>query len=206
MKIGIVEDQREIREMWQMLIRSSEGFVCDHIYSNAEDALNDSTNKSLEVFLVDVDLPGMSGIDFIRLMKPKYPSMNFVVCTVYEDDEKIFNALSAGATGYLLKSTSPSRLLESITEVYNGGSPMSLSVARKVVAFFNQPKFSASAEVLTNREREILELLAQGLLYKEIAAQLSLSKGTVHIHIHNIYEKLQVNNRTEAINKAFNAK
>jgi DNA-binding NarL/FixJ family response regulator len=205
-EVGIIEDIHEIREMWQVLINSAEGFSCSFAYSNAEDAVADPSNNGVDVFLVDVNLPGISGIEFIQKIKPKRQGVHFIVCTVYEDDQKIFDALSAGAVGYLLKSTSPARLLESISEVANGGSPMSLSVARRVVQYFNQPKFSKEADVLTKREREILELLSQGLLYKEIAARLGLSKGTVHIHIHNIYEKLEVNNRTEAINKAYHQK
>lgn len=202
-RVGLIEDTTDIREMWQILINSSDGFSCDHAYHTAEAALEDDDISQVQVFLVDVDLPGISGIEFISRLKPVNPKVQFIVCTVYEDEQKIFDALAAGATGYLLKSTSPSRLMESITEVFNGGSPMSLSVARRVVQYFSQPKFSQEAEVLTKREREILELLSQGLLYKEIAAKLGLSKGTVHIHIHNIYEKLQVDNRTEALNKAF---
>lgn len=202
-RVGLIEDTTDIREMWQILINSSEGFSCTHAYGTAEAALEDPSNNEVQVFLVDVDLPGISGIVFISRFKPANPKIQFIVCTVYEDEKKIFDALTAGATGYLLKSTSPSRLMESITEVFHGGSPMSLSVARRVVQYFSQPKFSQEAEILTKREREILELLSQGLLYKEIAAQLGLSKGTVHIHIHNIYEKLQVDNRTEALNKAF---
>lgn len=202
-QVAIIEDIDDIRDSWKLLINDANGYACNHAYRCAEDALNDSSNVAVTVFMVDVNLPGISGIEYISKVKPQRPKTQFIVCTVYEDEQKIFDALSAGATGYLLKSTSPAKLLESIADVCNGGSPMSLSVARQVVAYFSQPKFSKEADVLTKREREVLELLSQGLLYKEIAEKLSLSKGTVHIHIHNIYEKLQVDNRTEAINKAF---
>jgi DNA-binding NarL/FixJ family response regulator len=204
--VAIVEDQPDIREMWRDLINLSDGVQCTHIYPDAESFLNDNSRQMVQVVLTDVNLPGMSGIELIAKVKPIQPSIHFIVCTVYEDDQKIFDALAAGATGYLLKSASTEKLVESIIEVKNGGSPMSLSVARRVVQFFSQPKLSTSADVLTTREKEILELLSQGLLYKEIAASLGISKGTVHIHIHNIYEKLQVSNRTEALNKAFRNK
>lgn len=202
-RVAILEDLHDIREMWQHLISTEEGFLCEWAFASAEDALAHSGMDNIDVFLVDVNLPGINGIEFIKRVKANYPNLQCIVCSVYEDDEKIFNALAAGATGYLLKSTSPAKLLESIQEVCNGGSPMSMSVARRVVAHFAAPRASSAAEVLTPREKEILDLLAQGLLYKEIAAQLNLAKGTVHIHIHNIYHKLQVNNRTEAINKVF---
>jgi DNA-binding NarL/FixJ family response regulator len=202
-RVALLEDLHDIREMLQQLINSANGFDCTLVFGTAEEALQHKGLADIDVILVDVNLPGMNGIEFIRRIKSTYPNLHCIVCSIYEDDEKIFNALSAGATGYLLKNTSPAKLIEGIQEVCNGGSPMSMSVARRVVAHFSQPRHSNAAEVLTPREKEILDLLAQGLLYKEIAAQLNLAKGTVHIHIHNIYHKLQVNNRTEAINKVF---
>jgi DNA-binding NarL/FixJ family response regulator len=148
-----------------------------------------------------------SGIDCVRILKPQIPATNFMMCTVYEEDEKIFEALSAGASGYILKKTAPVKLLESIRELYQGGAPMSSQIARKVVAAFqNKPASSdpvAHLDQLTNREREILEQLSRGLMYKEIASQLYLSPETVRKHVYHIYEKLHVNNRVEAVNKYF---
>jgi DNA-binding NarL/FixJ family response regulator len=151
---------------------------------------------------MDIQLPGMSGIECIRQIKSINPKIQFMMMTVYEDTENIFKSLEAGASGYLLKNTSPKKILEAITELQEGASPMSGEIARKVVASFqkNLPD-SSEKEKLTAREYEILELLSKGFLYKEIADQLSISVGTVKQHIHNTYEKLQVNNRTEAINK-----
>jgi RNA polymerase sigma factor (sigma-70 family) len=148
-----------------------------------------------------------SGIDLVKELKPIMPATNFMMCTVYEDDEKIFEALTAGASGYILKKTAPHKLLEAIRELQEGGAPMSNQIARKVVAAFQQKNLglsnSAALNVLSNREKEILELLAKGMLYKEIAAQLFISQETVRKHVYHIYEKLHVNNRVEAINKFF---
>jgi DNA-binding NarL/FixJ family response regulator len=147
----------------------------------------------------------MSGIECVGLLKPKFPEMLFMMCTVYEEDEKIFEALAAGANAYILKKTTPSRLLEAIRELYEGGAPMSSQIARKVVAAF-APKpqiHNQSLDTLSNREAEILQLLSKGLLYKEIAHQLNIAQETVRKHVYHIYEKLHVNNRVEAVNKYF---
>jgi DNA-binding NarL/FixJ family response regulator len=153
---------------------------------------------------MDINLPGMNGIECIRQVKDKIPDTQFMMFTVYENDEKVFEALKAGASGYLLKNTGLVQLIESLKELYNGGSPMSANIARKLVTLFrNDNKETAKLDILSSRENEILQLLAKGLLYKEIADQLSISVSTVRQHIHHIYEKLHVQNRTEAINKAF---
>jgi len=150
-----------------------------------------------------------SGIDCIRELKPQYPEILFMMCTVYEEDEKIFEALSAGANGYILKKTTPGKLLDSINELYEGGAPMSSQIARKVVTAFQNKTLDTgntqakSMNILSNRENEILQLLAKGLLYKEIAGHLFISQETVRKHVYHIYEKLHVNNRVEAINKFF---
>jgi DNA-binding NarL/FixJ family response regulator len=150
-----------------------------------------------------------SGIDVVRALKPRIPDTNFMICTVYEEDEKIFEALSAGASGYILKKTPPGRMLEAIRELYEGGAPMSSQIARKVVAAFqqqqSQPSFSdpEKLNVLTTREMEILELLSKGLMYKEIASQTFLSPETVRKHVYHIYEKLHVTNRVAAVNKYY---
>src|SRR6185436_13561399 len=160
-----------------------------------------------DVVLMDINLPGKNGIDCVRELVEKIPATQFMMCTVYDDDDNIFEALRAGATGYLLKRTSPAQILEAIRDLREGGSPMSGEIARRVVESLhkkNQP--AAATEILTQREKEILDYLSKGFLYKEIAAELFISMDTVKKHIHNIYEKLQVQTRTEALNKAFSRK
>ena len=147
-----------------------------------------------------------SGIDCVRALKPRIPATNFMMCTVYEEDEKIFEALSAGASGYILKKTTPSKMLDAIRELYEGGAPMSSQIARKVVAaFLNRPSSTGGNDLnsLTNREKEILEHLSRGMMYKEIALALNLANDTIRKHVYHIYEKLHVTNRVEAVNKFF---
>jgi len=159
------------------------------------------------VVLMDINLGSAeTGIDCVRALKPRIPATNFMMCTVYEEDEKIFEALSAGASGYILKKTTPSKMLEAIRELYEGGAPMSSQIARKVVAaFLNRPAANGGTELnnLTNREREILELLSRGMMYKEIALALNLANDTIRKHVYHVYEKLHVTNRVEAVNKFF---
>ena len=200
-QIAIVEDIREIKEGLELLIDSSEGFRCIKTYSNAEEAMADLPQIHPDVVLMDITLPGINGIEAVRSLKPKIPATQFIMSTVYEDDENIFESLKAGASGYLLKKTAPSKILESITEVYNGGSPMSSQIARKVIGSFQQKNSIEDSSLLTQREKEILKLLARGLRYKEIAAELTISIDTVRTHTRHIYEKLQVQSRIEAINK-----
>ncbi len=187
----------------------SDGYNLLASFSNAEDALHSLPILKPEVVLMDINLgEGENGIDCVRKLKADHPDMLFMMCTVYEDDEKIFEALKAGASGYILKKTPPQKLIEAIHELRDGGAPMSSSIARKVVAAFQNPiALSApgktTSDVLSNREAEILEHLAKGLLYKEIAAQLFISQETVRKHVYHIYEKLHVHNKVEAINKYF---
>jgi DNA-binding NarL/FixJ family response regulator len=174
----------------------------------AEEAIEKLPQINPDVVLMDINLGGTeSGIDCVKVLKPQMPATNFMMCTVYEEDEKIFEALSAGASGYILKKTAPGKLLEAIRELYQGGAPMSSQIARKVVAAFqNKPATADNSnrlDELTNREKEILEQLSKGLMYKEIAAQLFLSAETVRKHVYHIYEKLHVNNRVEAVNRFF---
>lgn len=155
---------------------------------------------------MDINLGGMSGIECVKLLKPNHQDILFMMCTVYEEDEKIFEALAAGANGYILKKTAPSKLLEAIRELADGGAPMSSQIARKVVAAFQEKTNTttdAKLDTLSNRELEILELLAKGMLYKEISAKLGIAQETVRKHVYHIYEKLHVNNRVEAVNKYF---
>ncbi len=203
-KVGIVEDEKQIRESLMILINGSEGFSCIHCYESAEAAIADIPLQDIDVVLMDIHLPGMDGIGCITQLKPLCAEVQFLMCTSFEDTDSVFRALKAGATGYLTKTTQPSKILDAIVEVHKGGSPMSSHIARKVVASFqSNTKENSELQKLTEREKEILHLLSQGLRYKEIADKLFLSTETVRTHIRNIYEKLQVNSRTEALNKTF---
>ncbi len=199
--VAIIEDIKEIKEGLELLIDSSDGFNCLKTFSNGEEALAGLPAICPDVVLMDINLPGISGIEAVRKLKTQCPRTQFIMSTVYEDDDNIFESLKAGAAGYLLKKTAPSKILDSITEVYHGGSPMSSQIARKVIASFQQKNSIDETDVLTNREKEILKQLSKGLRYKEIAIELNISMDTVRTHTRHIYEKLQVQSRTEAINK-----
>lgn len=207
--VCIVDDNRELRNALEEIITMSEGYICTGTYGTAEDAVRQLPQVQPDVVLMDINLgTAESGIDVVRTLKPRIPGTNFMMCTVYEEDEKIFEALSAGASGYILKKTDPVRMLDAIRELYEGGAPMSSQIARKVVAAFRQKEKETQPEtgeldVLTNREKEILELLSKGLMYKEIAAQIYLSPETVRKHVYHIYEKLHVSNRVAAVNKFY---
>lgn len=201
-KVAIIEDEQQIRESLAVLINGSIGFSCTDLYATAEEALAGLPQSGVDVVLTDIHLPGKSGIECVAELKPKCPEMQFMICTAFEDTETVFSALKAGATGYLTKTTQPARVLEAITEVYQGGSPMSSHIARKVVASF-APALAPNENGLSVREHEILDHLSRGLRYKEIAALLFISVETVRTHIRNIYEKLQVRSRTEALNKLY---
>lgn len=206
--VCIVEDNQEIRSALEQIINMSDGYDLVASFTNAEDALQSLPVLKPKVVLMDINLgEGDTGIDCVRKLKGDNPDMLFMMCTIYEDDEKIFEALKAGASGYILKKTTPSKLIEAIQELLDGGAPMSSSIARKVVAAFQgipvSSKTSDPLDVLSNREREILEHLAKGLLYKEIASALYISQETVRKHVYHVYEKLHVHNKVEAINKFF---
>jgi DNA-binding NarL/FixJ family response regulator len=201
-RIAVVEDDKTVREGLQMLLQGSHGFSCVAVFGNGEDALVELPALKPDVVLMDIHLPGISGIECIVKLKETDHSMLFIMLTVFEDSDAIFQSLAAGASGYLLKHTPPAKLLEAIQDVHHGGSPMSGEIARKVVqSFRNQPAGVNSTDGLTKRELEILGYLAKGYLYKEIAGELFLSVETIRTHIRNIYEKLQVRTRTEAILK-----
>ena len=205
--IAIVEDLDEVRNGLKSFLSLSEGFAVLDTFTTAEEALYDIPKLKPDIVIMDINLPGMNGIECIRQVKSKVPLTQFMMFTVYENDEKVFEALKAGASGYLLKNTGLVQLIESLKELHNGGSPMSANIARKLVSVFREKeKNSEPVEALSNRENEILLLLSKGLLYKEIAEQLSIATNTVRQHIHKIYEKLHVQNRTEALNKAFGKK
>ncbi len=202
--VAIVEDLDEVRDGLQNFLSLSKEFSVLDVFKTAEEALYEIPKLKPNIVIMDISLPGMNGIECIRQLKDKSPATQFMMFTVYENDEKVFEALKAGASGYLLKNTGLVQLVESLKELHDGGSPMSANIARKLVTVFrDNQKQTESLETLSNRENEILQLLAKGLLYKEIANNLSISVATVRQHIHHIYEKLHVQNRTEAINKAF---
>ncbi|MFN3445428.1 MAG: response regulator [Bacteroidia bacterium] len=202
-QVAIVEDNHDIRTGLMMIVNGVEELECRQTFSSAEEAIKILPLHCPDVVLMDIDLPGMNGIDCIKMLKDKCIETQYMMLTVYEDDDKIFSSLEAGATGYLLKKTSPAQLVESIKDLVNGGSPMNAQIARKVVASFNKPKVNKTPEELTKREMELLELLSKGYRYKEIADQLFISQDTVRTHIRNIYVKLHVNSKIEAINKVF---
>ncbi len=205
--IAIVEDNDEIREGLSYLINSSEGFKCAAKYSNAEDALEQLPKMNVDVVLMDINLPGMSGIECVTELKRQRKDIQIMMLTIFEDGDMIFKSLQAGASGYVLKKTSPAQLLDAIRDINSGGSPMSSQIARKVVSSFQDNKETLDkSEDLSNREMEILTYLSKGYRYKEIADLLYISIETVRTHIRNIYEKLQVHSRTEALLKIKNSK
>lgn len=202
--IAIVEDLDVVRNGLKDFISLSTDFLVVGSFKTGEEALQKLPEIKPDIVIMDINLPGMNGIECIRQVKDKSSSTQFMMFTVYENDDKVFEALKAGASGYLLKNTGLLHIAESVKELHEGGSPMSANIARKMVNLFrDSDKKTPFLDLLSNREKEILQWLAKGLLYKEIAEQLNITTGTVRIHIHKIYEKLHVQNRTEAINKAF---
>ncbi|MGL4631315.1 MAG: response regulator transcription factor [Leadbetterella sp.] len=201
-KVAIVEDLNDVREGLKYVLEYTDGFECVYAFTDAESALEGLRIQQPDVVIMDIHLPKMSGIDCVKLLKSEFPQLQFLMFSVFEDDENIFEAIKAGASGYILKKTPPSKVLEAIQDLFKGGSPMTASIARRVIAHFQKPK-STDLTSLSPRETEILDLLSKGFFYKEIADKLGTSTGTVRQQIHKIYEKLHVQNRTEAINKVF---
>lgn len=200
--VSIVEDNEQLRGTLARVINRAEGFRCVSQYGDAESALEGLLKDAPEVVLMDINLPGMNGVECVRRLKQTALQVLVVMLTVYEDTENIFNALAAGAAGYLLKRTKSAELLEAIREVQRGGSPMTTHIARKVTQSFQRAGPSQQpTENLSEREQEVLDCLSQGFLYKEIAEKLGISYETVHTYIRRIYEKLQVRTRTEAVAK-----
>lgn len=203
--ICIIEDILDIREGLQTIIESDDRFKLLRCFTNAEDAIAELVDLKPNVVLADINLPGKTGIDCVSEIKPLLPEMQFIMFTIYEDNDQVFEALKAGASGYILKNTAPEKIIESLVELYEGGSPMSPKIARKVLSTFNAPTpDNAVNELLSKREQEVLELLSRGFLYKEIADKLSISISTVKRHLNSIYTKLQVQNKVEAVNKLYN--
>lgn len=202
-KVCIVEDIVDIQEGMRDLFAQDVRFELIACFSNAEDAIDALPDLQPDVVITDINLPKKSGIDCVFEIKPNFPLIQFIMFTIFEDNDQVFEALKAGASGYILKNTPPEKIKENVIELYEGGSPMSPQIARKVLQTFNQPKTINVHDLVTKREFEVLELLSKGFLYKEIADQLTISMSTVKRHLNHIYEKLQVQNRTEAVNKLY---
>lgn len=200
--VAIVEDHPDIRNGMRFIINSREGFT-SQAFGNAEDALEQIPVIKPDVVLMDINLPGMNGIECTTKLKAIMPDLQILICSVYDDDDNVFKALEAGASGYILKSAASENLMQCITDLYNGGSPMSSAIARKVVSRFQQGVSQPAKKEfnLTPRENEILDLIAEGFRNKEIADKLFVSVNTIRTHIYNIYEKLHVQSRVEALNK-----
>jgi DNA-binding NarL/FixJ family response regulator len=201
-RVSLVEDDAGTRENLKAIIDASETLVCLDTYSTAEAAIRELPANAPEVVLMDINLPGISGIECVGRLKAKLPALQILMLTTYEDSKLIFDSLRSGASGYLLKNVPPQEVVQAVEQVKAGGSPMSMAIARKVVNYFQELKQQKSEiDMLSKREQEILRLLAKGFLYKEIADQLGITPGTVRVHLHAVYEKLHVSSRTEAVVK-----
>lgn len=199
--VCIVDDQKILSQTLEAVIQDSEHVTCIGIFSNAESFIEEYEQLRPDITLMDIDLPGMSGIEAIFTLKTNYPKAKFLVLTIFNDDEKVFNALKAGAGGYLLKKHSFDLLLDNIQELYYGGAPMSPEIAKKVITFFKRDEQKTHLNKLTEKEKMVLELIVDGLFYKEIALRLNVTIDAIKKHTHNIYEKLHVRTRSEAIRK-----
>jgi DNA-binding NarL/FixJ family response regulator len=204
-RISLVEDEATIREAITGLFTSEQGIDLVRSYRNAEEAIDGLPNDAPDVVVMDISMPGMSGIECVKRVAAKLPATQFLMYTMHDDDHQVFEALKAGANGYLLKSSTPDQIIDAVHELMNGGAPMSTAVARRVIGHFRpiQEGSESSKDKLSEREYTVLGLLAEGLLYKEIADRLGLTVGTVKQHIHRMYAKLHVQNRVEAVNRYF---
>ncbi len=200
-RVAIVEDDEEIRANLSDRIGNNPAFQLLGTFSDGESAVKDLPNRKPDVVLMDINLPQMDGVECVRTLKPQMPGTQFLMLTVYEDNNRLFKSLTAGASGYLLKRTSPVKLLQAIREAHRGGSPMTPQIARRVVQHFSQRNSESELERLAPREMEVLDQLSKGFRYKEIVDNLGISHGTLHSYIRNIYEKLHVHSRTEAVVK-----
>jgi len=202
-RVAIIEDERDIRESLSVLVNGTPGYSCTGSYRTMEEALDRIALQLPDIVLSDIGLPGRSGIEGVKLLKERHPQLLVLMLTVYDDDERIFEAMCAGACGYLLKKTPPARLLESLKEAVQGGAPMSPEVARRVVALFREIRPPDRADYqLTPHETRLLKLFVEGHNYKTAAVELGVSVNTVNFHVRHIYEKLQVHSRSEAVAKA----
>ncbi len=201
--ICIIEDLIEIQKGLQTIIESDSRFKLLKSFENAEDAIAQLPILNPDIVLTDINLPGKRGIDCITEIKNEIPDTQFIMFTIYEDNDQVFEALKAGASGYILKNTSSEKIIESLLELNDGGSPMSPKIARKVLSSFNVITKNNVSDLISKREQEVLELLSKGFLYKEIGDKLNITLSTVKRHLNHIYQKLQVQNKTEAINKMY---
>jgi RNA polymerase sigma factor (sigma-70 family) len=201
--ICIIEDIPEIQKGLQSIIDIDNRFCLLKCFSNAEDAISELPQLVPNIVIADINLPGQSGIECVHKVKEIVPAIQFIMFTIYEDNDQVFEAIKAGANGYILKNTPPEKIIESLIDLSEGGSPMTPKIARKVIANMQKNEASTIIEELTQRENEVLQLLSKGFLYKEIADKLSIATSTVKRHLSHIYQKLQVQNKTEAINKMY---
>jgi len=201
--ICIIEDILDIQQGLADIIHADARLTLLKSYANAEDAIAGLPALSPDVVVADINLPRKSGIECVAEIKSRHPEIQFIMFTIYEDNDQVFEALKAGASGYILKNTEPGKIIEAIMELHEGGSPMSPKIARKVLQSFSNVGPNPVYELISKREREVLELLSKGFLYKEIAEKLSISLSTVKRHLNHIYDKLQVQNKTEAVNKLY---
>jgi DNA-binding NarL/FixJ family response regulator len=201
-KVALVEDVPDLRNALHLILQSDERIECVGVYQDGETALKEIPALQPHVVIMDIGLPGINGIECVRTLKPQYPSIEFMMCTVHDEDEVIFDALQAGANSYILKRTASDKLIEAIIELHEGGSPMSSDIARKLVRSYQKKNNNIKEQYgITTREEEILMHLSKGLTYQEVADALFISVGTIKKHIYNIYEKLRVSSKVEAINK-----
>lgn len=200
--IAIVEDNDQFRIGLESIIKGQTDFLLTNSYVSAEKALMHLPENPADIIIIDISLPGMRGTELIVKLKEKMPQTQFMICSIHDDNETIFEALKSGASGYILKEpVTGQEIIKAIHDLYNGGSPMSPFIARKVIGSFQKPAFAGDEFLLSIREKEVLELLSKGLLYKEIADELDISRETVKKHLKNIYQKLHVQNKVEALNK-----
>jgi DNA-binding NarL/FixJ family response regulator len=202
LRVALIEDEREVRDGLAALIQGTSGFACAASYRTMEEALQDISRVIPDLVLLDLGLPGMSGVEGIGVLRERYPELPLVALTVYDDNDRIFDALCAGASGYLLKNTPPARLLESLTDAAEGGAPMSPEIARRVVRLFRELRPERASCRLTAQETELLKLLVEGHHYKTAASAMNVSINTISFHLKNIYTKLQVHSKSEAVAKA----
>ena len=201
-RLAVVEDNDQFRNALEAIIASQDDMLLTGSYPDAEKAYEATDHPAPDIIITDLGLPGMQGNEFMIRIKQKFPQVQFLVCTIHDDDETVFDALKSGATGYILKEMATVEdISKAIHELYNGGAPMSPYIARKVLATFQKPALNEEKSLLSVREKEVLQLLSKGLLYKEIASTLGVSTETVKKHLKNIYQKLHVQNKIEAINK-----
>jgi DNA-binding NarL/FixJ family response regulator len=203
-RVTIFEDNKHLRESLYYLVNGTEGFECADAYPDCSDLLFRIKKSRPDVVLMDIEMPGINGIEGVKLIKANFPSIQILMQTVFEDNDNIFNSICAGASGYLLKTTSPAEYIEAVKDVYHGGSPMTGSVARKVLQLFRHNILPVSKQdyMLTTKETEVLQYLVKGFSFKMIAAAIGISYETVRTHMKNIYAKLHVNSNTEAVSKA----